>query len=218
MEDNNYKFPPVEKVINWIISFIFYYRLVFVLIAILGIGFLARKVYLNSENVDRLKNVAVVLTGGSIIIGIFYSIINYEHNQAKFKYDKKSTRDTLTFTTACRMHEADTISHFKNIKQLYLNNKTLFLEGKHPEIIDILAGDEPVRISFIVIFNYLESIGIGIDQGIMDESFMKKFFKSLFRDYNGYFGTHFEYLRRENHSPDLFLNFTKLANKWTHEI
>lgn len=215
--ESRYTIPSLERFINRLIGFIFYYRLLLVFLSMVAIVILSICVYNSSDVIDKLKNVAIILTGGSIIIGIFYSIINYEHNQIKFNHDKKSTRETLTFNTACRMHETAMVSHIKNVKLFYLNNKELFISNKHLDVAASLAEQEETRISFIIVFNYFEGIALAINQGIIDETFMKKFFKSVFRDHYNFYGSHFLFLRKENNSPDTCIHFTNLASKWIDE-
>lgn len=214
VEDSGYKMPKCEKLINYIIKVVFYYRLLVVFFAIIAIIKLGINVYDNADASDKFKNLAIVLTGGSIIMGIFYSIINYEHNHVKFMHDKKSAKDTLTYNTACKMHDTNMLSHSKNVKLFYLNNKELFIAGKHQDISDSLSAQEETRMSFLALFNYFEGIAIAIDQGIIDEVFMKRFFNSVFRDYYNYYDNHFVYIRKENKSSEIFINFTNLASNW----
>lgn len=100
---SRYKLPGLENNLNKFLRFIYYYRLAFVLLALILISYLDYKVWCNYSQDDQLKNAALVLTCGSIVIGIFYSIINYEHNQLKFKHEVKASRELLTFTTASKM-------------------------------------------------------------------------------------------------------------------
>lgn len=218
MSDNpQYRLPAMEKALNTFLKFIFYYRLVFVLLAISGIAFIIHLVWIQSASADQFKNSALVLTCGSIIIGILYSIVNYEHNQLKFRHDVKLGRETQTFNTACKMYEADMITHFKNIKLLYRNNKSLFTESKFGEIDTKFKEQPDTRVSFIVIANYFEGISIGIEQGIIDEVFMKEFFKTIWRDFYNEYGTYIEYMKVEYKSQRIFWKFTSLAKKWNKE-
>lgn len=104
-QDYPYKIPPVEQALNQLVKLIFYYRLVFVIAAILLIGIAAGNIYRSSGRDDQLKNTAVMSLFESVIIGIFYSILNYEHNQQRFRHDIKVSRETLTFNTSCKMYE-----------------------------------------------------------------------------------------------------------------
>mgnify|MGYP001793455455 FL=1 len=169
--------------------------------------------YCYSIGDERLKNFALILNCGSIIIGIFYSLINYEHNQLKLKHDVQSAKETLTFNTACKMHDEKMIMHFKKVRNFYIENKTLFDQSKMDEIDKRITPDEN-WISFIIVFNYLESIAIGINQYIMDEDFIKEFFKSLYLELYYNYGTFIVHLRKERGVQDIFKGFTDLAINW----
>lgn len=217
MTNSNYKLPSIVKPLNIIIGFIFYYRLVVVILGFGGIIFACKNVYEISILEDKLKNAALVLTGGSIVIGIFYSIINYEHSKQKFNHDVKSSREILTFNTACKMHDVNTIEHFRKIKTFYVLNKTLISDGKFKEFDTLLTKEIDVRVSFIVIFNYFECISIGIEQGIMDETFMKSFFKTVFIHNLNTFGPFIDFMKKEYNADRMFWKFTELATKWKSE-
>lgn len=102
MIDNSpsYSIKGLEKIINDIVGFIFYYRLVVVIAVITFTVLFSIQVYNTSSLEEKLKNLSIVVACGSIIIGIFYSVINYEHNQIKFKHDISSARNALSYTTA----------------------------------------------------------------------------------------------------------------------
>jgi hypothetical protein len=219
MKDTEYKYkiPPVEKAINQVISFIFYYRLVFVLLALTGIVYTGLCVYEESMPADKLRNGALIFTGGSVIIGIFYSILNYEHNQLKFRHDIKVSRETLTYNTTCRMHEAEMIRHFKTLKGFYEDHRLLFSRGVYPDIQKLFRDNTEARMALVVLFNYFEGISLGVLQGIMDESFMKEFFKSIFVEYHHLFGGFLDYVRSESKSARIFWRFSQLAEKWKQE-
>lgn len=214
---SRYKFPSIEPFVNRAIGFIFYFRLIWVTIAIIITGITSYLIWISSTDSEKLKNCAIVFSAGSIIIGIFYSIINYEHNLTKFNHDVKSARDILTFNTACKMHDAGTIGHFRNIDIFYKNNERAFKEHRNMEIQALFVENQEIRVSLIVILNYLEAISIGIEQGIMDEAFMKGFFKTIFIETHQQFNSYIEFLRNDRNSNRIFIKFTTLAHKWKTE-
>jgi|ERR1035437_1169191 hypothetical protein len=215
--ESRYRLPKFENWINRFIGFIFYYRLIFVLITVGFIYFLCVRVWDASTPDEKLKNAALVFTGGSIIIGIFYSIINYEHNLSKFKYDVKAARETLTFTTAAKMYEADMVKYFRTVKAFYETYINLFKENKGEEINKLLIADPDTRVAFVIIFNYFEGISISINQCIMDEDFMKEFFKTIFKNYYNRYGMFLDYLRKDAGTKRIFRHFTALAERWDKE-
>lgn len=215
-DDSQYKlpFPWLEKFVNYLIGFIFYYRLIIVGLSFWGILYYSNKVWMVSPSEDKLKNGALVLTCGSIIIGIFYSIINYEHNKSKFNHEVKSAREVLTYNASCKMQESETIEHLRKIKTFYEANKTLFLENKLKEIDTLLLAQIDSRTSFMVIFNYFEGIAIATEQGIMDEAFIKNFFKTIFLQNLKKFGSYIEFMQKEYDSERIFWKYMALAEKW----
>lgn len=214
MPETGYKLPSLEKPINTVIDFVFYYRLIFVLISISVIIYLAYIFGTDSNTSDHLKNGAIILTGGSIIIGIFYSIINYEHNYRKFQHEIKTSRETLTYNTSCKMYDENMMKHFRTSNHFYEKHKDYFHNGEGTKIDEIYAIDQDSRLSLIIILNYLESISIGVEQGIMDEVFMKQFFTTIFNKNLSRYGTYIEYLRRKDGTDRIFKDFTIVAKRW----
>lgn len=215
--DYKYNIPPVEKAINWLVKFVFYYRLVFVSGALVIISCIGAHVYRINPPGEKLNNAALIITFGSVIIGIFYSILNYEHNQLRFRHDVQSTRETLTFTSSCKMHEAETILHFKVLKGFYDDHRSIFIQANYVEIQRRFKENPQARMAFIVLFNYFEGISIGVQRGIMDEEFMKEFFKTVFIEYHKYFGGYISHLRHQSQSQRVFWRFTQVAEKWSHQ-
>ena len=217
MSSPGYSIKGLDKIINWVVGFIFYYRLVFVLIALGIIYFFETRVWQSYSGDERLKTMATVLTGGSIIIAIFYSILNYEYNQTKFRHDVKTSRDVLTFNTASKTHDPAMIKNFRIIKEFYKKNKDLINGNQLDAFNKLLNEDTETRASFISIFNFFECVSLGILQGIIDEKFTKEFFKTIFSEFNTYFGAYIEYTRKEFGTPRIFRNFTNLAERWNKE-
>ncbi len=212
-----YKLPPVEKAVNRLVSLVFYYRLLFVLGALVVTGLAGAHVYYLASPAEGMQRAALIVTFGSVIIGIFYSILNYEHNQLRFRHESQVTRDTLTFTCSCKMHEADTILHFKALKVFYDTHRASFAAANYATVKRLFREQQEARIAFIVLFNYFEGISIGLQQGIMDEAFVKEFFRTVFIEYHQYFGGYIHYLRNDMRSQRVFCRFTEVAERWRQE-
>jgi Domain of unknown function (DUF4760) len=217
MADFRYKLPSFEKPLNALLEFIFYYRLVIVSFAIGLLIYLAKHFWNSSPALDQLKNCALVLTGGSICIGIFYSIINYEHTQLKYNYDIKSSRYTLTFNAASDWHRPTMVENLKITKKLYDENKHLIDDNRAVEFFQILEKDEPAKSALVSIFNYLECISLGVNHGILDDDFSKKYFYTVFQLYNNNYGFYISHRRILNNSPETSIHFTNLAQKWLND-
>ena len=209
-----YKLPSgFESWFNRVLGLIFYWRLIFVLLAIGGICWYGEVTYNNSAATEKLKNLAVVITLGSVIIGIFYSIVNYEHNRNKFQHEIKSSQELLTFNTAAKMHDVDFMLNSSKVRKFYVANSQLFTEKKWKEL-ETQWNDTGIRTAFMTLLNYLEAISIGINQNIMDEDFMKAFFETMFRSYYLKYIGYIDHLRMENNSDKIFCSFTEVAERW----
>lgn len=211
-----YKLPSFEKPINNIIGFIFYYRLICVILSVITIVSTGIYVNIHSSPEHHVQNVAYVLTGGSIMIGIFYSILNYEHTHSKFKHEVKNTRDTLTFSTACKMFTTEMMKHSTKVKNFYMTNSHLFKERRWRDVDSIFEKDADIRLSYIIMLNYFEATCIGIEQNIVDEDFLREFFEPIFINYYNRFGTYIEY-SAEGAGKKVFKDFIGVSKRWNDE-
>jgi hypothetical protein len=175
---------------------------------------LANNVYITSDPTEKFKNLATVLTGASIFIGIFYTIINYEHNHKKNITDISEKRKHNAFMAAFEWHKPNIVEHLKVTKEMYTANKSLIDESKSGEFYNKLEEDPKARAALVSIFNYLESIAIGCKHDIMDEKFVKDFFNTLFIEYFNDYGFYIEFRRKKTGSNDIWVNFTNLAEKF----
>jgi len=211
---SRYKIPALEKYVNKFIGFIFYWRLLWVLIAMGVILSLAIHTYNISSLNDKLQDFSIVITGGSIIIGIFYSIINYEHNHSKFERDTKAAKDTLSFNAACDWHRPTMVENLKITKLLYDEHKYLIGDNRAVDFFNILEQDEHARSALVSIFNYLECISLGVKHGILDGEFIEKYFRNVFGLYLRNYGFYIAHRRNVDNAPEIWINFTRLAQKW----
>jgi hypothetical protein len=211
---NRYSLSGFEKVINDIIQWFYYYRLIFVTIAIIGIVVLNVIEWNGSSPGDQLKNSAIIFTCGSIIIGIFYSIINYEAIHYKTLRDVSLAKKTLSFSSAFEWHRDAMVAHLKIIRQLYDKNKHLIDENKSKEFSELLDSDESARSAFVCVFNFLECISLGCDEDILDEGLIKGYFGTVIIMLTRDFEFYINYRRKKNNAPDTWIKLTLLAQKW----
>lgn len=217
MSEHKYSIAWLDKAINGFIGFVFYYRLVFVALSMVAVCCYSCHIYNNSPKGDELKNLLFVLTGGSIIIAIFYSILNYENTHRKGKDDVEQTRLNQSFMVACEWHRPTMVANLKITKQLLDKHKHLCDENKPKEFFDVLEADEEARSALVSIFNYLEIMALGIELGILDEAFIRQGFKTMFLHYSTEYDTYILYRRKVNKTPAAWEKFTLLANKWRQQ-
>jgi hypothetical protein len=216
-EGPKYTIKALDNVINATVDFLYYYRMVPVCLALIIIGYSTVHVWNVSGAVDKYRNVTTVFTCGSVVIAIFYAILNYENNQLKVKRDRKISRDVLAFNAAFEWYKGNIVEHLKKTKILYDTHKHLIEENKSKEFFEILEGDEAARSSLISILNYCECMAIAIEEDIMDEYLVKKFFCSIFKMYHRDYSFYIDYRRKKNHAPTAWKHFSTLAQKWTSE-
>jgi len=219
LEPAGYTFKGAERVINKVIRFVFYYRLAIVFLCTIALLLFSVSVWESSVPTEKLKNLATVLTCGSIIIAIFYSILNYEYTQIRFKHDKKTAKEILTFNIASEWHKDPMAENIK-IASKFLKKCKPFVEESnakrfHEEIEN--EQNEDSKKALLALFNYFESISLGVKQGIMDEDFIKGFFSTAFQQYFNQYSFYIEYRRKVRGNPKIWNNFTTLANNWLNK-
>lgn len=214
----SYSINGIEKAINGTVGFIFYYRLVFVIASIIIISFISASVYHQSIEQERLKNLSVVVACGSVFIGIFYSVINYEHNQIKFAHDRLTSKITQSYTCASEWFKPSMVENLKITKLMFNKNKHLIDENKAIDFSRILDDDEPARSALVSIFNYLECVSIGIEKGILDDRFMSDYLAGVCIGYVMDYGFYIDYKRNTNKSPRIWINFTNMADRWKQPV
>jgi hypothetical protein len=209
-----YSFGKAEKLVNSTIAFVFYYRLPLVAILLGLLTWAGVHMWNASVQPDKLKNLATVMTCGSVIIAIIYAILNYEYSQIRFKHDKKNSIDLLTFNIASKGHDPHMIIHFRNLKTFYQTYRHLADDNQMLKFHSKMEKDTPTRESFIIVFNYFECISVGLDQGIIDDTFAQEFFKYMFLDYYDLYGPYLHFLRRKLKSDRIYKSYVRLASKW----
>lgn len=211
---HSYSISGLEAFINKIIGFVFYYRLVVVILAIcalITIGYMATN---NSINQEKLKTISILLACGSVIIGIFYSVINYEHSQIKFVNDMRTSKKILSYNAASEWFKPAMVENLKLTKILYIENKHYIDQDKALEFSDLLDKNEEARSALVSIFNYLECIAIAINSGVLDEEFMKEYLNGICAGYLANYGFYINYRRNTEKSSKIWIHFTNLATKW----
>ncbi|HTN38158.1 MAG TPA: DUF4760 domain-containing protein [Arachidicoccus sp.] len=203
-----------EKWVNKFIQNIYKFRILIVTLIMIAINILGYFTWSGATIAEKLKNFITLLGGASIIIGIFYSILNYENNQIKIKNDSKVSKEILTFSTATKSYDSHMTQCFAKIHLFYDENINLLQNGQHGLFEQKINADIEVKSAWLIVLNYFECICAGIDQGIMDEEFMREFFQTIFKNYQRMFSNYIDYLRRERKTERIFSHFTQTCQKW----
>lgn len=216
-DDHSYSLSGFQRAINTIVQWFFFYRMLWLIGAILTITVLGIFTWNSSIDTDKVKNLVAVLTGGSIAIGIFYAVLNYEMNYYKYRKDRISSKKQAAFLMASEWHKDSIVKNLKITKKLYERHKHLIEQNRSKQFSELLDADDEGRAALISIFNYLECIALGVEEGIHDEAFMKKFFRSIYISYNNNFEFYILYKRKKEQNGKIWIKFTCLAEKWRNE-
>lgn len=159
---------------------------------------------------------AKIVTGGLVIIGLMYSILTYESNQKKNRHDIRIQKCSTTYKAIGEWHTSPMIDYSKCCIAFAQEKDYILLKTDVKAF--VIAFDKPKNIEFrkslICIFNYFESMSVAVNEDIMDEAFMKKYFRNIFYAfYDDYIN--FIKERRENKkNEEIWIEFTTLVEKW----
>lgn len=212
-----YSISGLEKFINRVIKGLFYYRLILVLLSLIGISFLLVSVWNSSKQEDKLKNISYVFAAGSIIIGIFYTILNYEYNQIKSSHDRLLSKKILAFQICSEWSKPVMVENLKITNIMRIKNSNLIDDNRPTEFAKVLENDENTRSALVSIFNFLESVSLGVWDEIMDEYLIRKYFRTVFISYYMDYNFFIEFRRSLHQNPEIWVQFTNLAQKWIKE-
>jgi len=82
----------------------------------------------------------------------------------------------------------------------------------------LLPENLEVRAAISSIFNYFESISLGIEKKLIDEEFVRQFFDSLFSDFYKEYGFYIDFRREKiDKDQEAWRRFTNFAVKWDKE-
>ena len=212
-----YSISGVEKALNGTINFIFYYRLILVFASLIFLCYSCWVVWHGSLPGEKYKNISILFGLGSVAIGIFYSILNYENNHIKHKADIKKAKLALSFSSVSEWHQPTMVANLKITKQLYDQHKHFINDNKGREFFDILEQDEDGRSALVSILNYFECISLAVEMHLLDSDYIKSAMGGVARFYINYYGFYINYRRSVNNSPTMWIHFTNMVNKWDQE-
>jgi len=203
-----------ETIVRGLVQFFFVSRYWALLILLGLLGWLTRHVYYMPGT--TIRDAVAVFAGGAVVITIFYAFVNYEYTQRKFKHDIKLSKELLSFNIAMEWQKEYMTKNTNVLRAFYLRYKFLLEDGKPRKFqkqLDKPEHDDQYT-ALMVVVNFLESVALGVKQGIMDEEFIKGFFSGVFKlQYNRYL-PYIEYRRIAQQNPKIWENFTYLSKKW----
>lgn len=173
--------------------------------------------YLHREEPDLKKSeLFKVVNSGLVIIGVMYSMLTYESNQVKNHHDMRVSKCSATYKVMREWHTSPMMDYSKICKEFESKKEYQLLQDDIEMFMHEFDKNINLeyRKSLICILNYFESIGVGISEDLMDELFMKKYFRKLFYDF---YDTYFHFIqerRRMNNDDEIWQEFTTLVKRW----
>ena len=199
-------------------EFVFKYR--YHILAVLIIGIILMGFYLNYRLNIPVDKVAPIVTGGFVIITLFFSALTYEYNSSKTQRETEYARRILTYNTAVEWHKPPIVTYMSTITKYALDIEKFTnkkdIDGFWNYL--LLPENLEVRAAISSIFNYFESISLGIEKKLIDEEFVRQFFDSLFSDFYKEYGFYIDFRREKiDKDQEAWRRFTNFAVKWDKE-
>jgi len=184
----------------------------FAFILLMGLAF-----YLHKEEPELKKSEIVkILNSGLVIIGLMYSILTYESNQVKIRHDIRVNKCSATYKAMGEWYASPMIDYLRVCKEFELKDEYHLLKNDIDAFMIIFEDNVNIeyRKSLINILNYFEIMATAVNEDLMDELFMKKYFRRIFvHHYNTYF-LFIEKRRDTKNDPEIWKEFTSLVQKW----
>jgi hypothetical protein len=173
--------------------------------------------YLHGEEPELKKSEIVkILNGGLVIIGIMYSILTYESNQVKIRHDIRVSKCSTTFKAMQEWNSASMIDYVKFCKDFQNRKEYKLLKNDTAAFIVEFekSVNQEYRKSLLCILNYFESMAVGVNEDLMDEEFVKKYFENAFFEFYDTYYPFIKGLRKTKKNFTILSGFTNLVNKW----
>ena len=191
------------------------FRAVLVFLAFILLILLA--CYLHSEEPELKKSEIVkIVNSGLVIIGVMYSILTYESNQIKNRHDMRVRKSAATYKAMVEWHVSPMVDYSKTCKEFESRNEYQLLKDDIEMFMQEFnkSINFEYRRSLICILNYFESMAVAISEDLMDESFMKKFFRNIFFEFYDAYFLFIEERRKMKNDHEIWYEFTTLVERW----
>lgn len=200
------------------VRWLFFYRMIWIAVFIISLAVLVVISWTHWSPADRLKNAAWLLTCGSVLMAIFYAVLNHEVNHFRRKTDQLAAKKKLAFDVVSEWHKEGIVTYLRITQKLYEKHKHLIEENRSTEFSQLLEQDDSARAAFVSLFNYFECISLGVAQQIHDEEFMRKSFRNVFIAYLNAYDFYIQYRRKKFNNDRIWKEFTDLAVKWKNTL
>ncbi len=163
---------------------------------------------------------------GCVTIGLLYNATSLQYtyviNKKKFEKeeeDAKNEKVRFTYQITSEWFKADMAMNAEIARRFVLPYKgKLKQSAQLLEFKSKLTADDSIHIrkSLTAILNYFENLSLLLADDVIDESILKKCFRTLFTQYYDNLKEYIEDEQRENNGGNskIFINFVSLCKMW----
>ncbi|MBN8782403.1 MAG: hypothetical protein ABS85_07190 [Sphingobacteriales bacterium SCN 48-20] len=214
LNKKTYSLSGFEGMLNSVVQWLFFYRMIWIATFVLIMAVLLLFSWPAWSSSERLGNATSVLTCGSIVIMIMYTVVNHEVDHFRKKKERLMEKKRASFDVVSEWHRDGIVQHLRINRKMYEEYKHLIDESKSREFSELLDSNEEARFSLVTLFNYLECIALGVTQQIHDEEFMRNSFRGIFIAYLNDYDFFIQYRRKKLNNERIWKEFTDLATRW----
>jgi len=164
--------------------------------------------------------VAPIVLGSLAVMTLFFTALTFEYNHEKNIKDSEKSKSILTYNTAVDWNKSPITDHIILLTE-HQDLMNPIIEKQDADLFWLFLTDRsksyslPIRSALAGILNYFEYVSLGIEKGLIDESFVREFFETIFLKYYDKYLFYINFRRAENElSSKAWANFTKFAEKW----
>jgi hypothetical protein len=167
----------------------------------------------DSPNYKFLEFLSKYITSAGIII----AILAYYATTHKDMADENRSRNAIAFNLINQWQILPFTDYRKDIfkmERIDAVAKELIDKENAGDFASMLvhADNAHYRSSLVCVLNFFEHMAISIERKVVDEDYIKDFFKSIFIDYHSIYRFYITYERKKE--SRLWIKFSNLAEKW----
>lgn len=185
-------------------------------LAILFLSLLIFTKYLFELGNPAYYELAKIFLGGILIIGLIYAIINYEFSLNKNVTDINIKRSLATFDTINNWHKEPLVSHINEMRKFEKSKQFNLIDGDIDELMDFMHDEKnaPLLNSLVSILNYFETIVSGMNEGILDQQYIRRYYELIMLEYYQHYSSFITKKRSNERNQKIWTEFTRLAQDW----
>ncbi len=185
-------------------------------LAVLFLSLLIFTKYLYEQGNPAYYESAKIFLGGILIIGLIYAIINYEFSLNKNVSDISIKRSLATFDIINNWHKEPLVSHINEMRKFEKSQHFNLINGDIDELMEFMHDEKnaPLLNSLVSILNYFETIVAGMNEGILDQQYIRRYYELIMLEYYQQYSSFITKKRSNERNQKIWTEFTRLAQDW----